>query len=495
MATDEREPQFERALARHLRNSSPDSACPDSETLAAYHECALSLDEMARWKEHIVNCARCQEILVLIEQSEHVQAEEWEDQNVPVAAEQAVAPLMRAATSPRQEESSSLAAEAVRKVTPIVKAKARRPLRWAVPLGAVAAAVIVWVGIHEHGLQRGRFDESVQVARNRQTPPAAAPTPESTPQKNELATTRALDEETRAKKSTPPSQSPEPPRAQVTANLPSGAVNKLDNKEDKRKDVGGMLTADNLKSVRPNAPKTREVDGFSAAGVPTAAPRVSGGVAGNRARDEGQQKLKKQAPPVPTNQEVSGGAQAQTPPPAPITTQTVTVEPPKQPSAASESVEVQQSTELQQQVTNNTVAELSRNSRASKAGFRQAAASDRRYIVTPDERQAWRVGDQGAILRTSNSGKTWKEQNSGVTADLVSGSAPSRDVCWLIGKAGTILLTTDGGKHWKQVASPITGDLGSIVATDALRAAVWDAAGQKSFKTNDGGETWTPANQ
>jgi hypothetical protein len=496
MATDERDQQFERALARHLRDASPDSACPDPETLAAYHERALSLDEMARWKEHIVGCPRCQETLSLVEQSEHVHAEEWKDQNVPIATEQAVAPVMRAAAaSPYQEEAPLPSTEAVQRVTPMVKPTARRPLRWAVPLGALAAAVIVWVGIHERGLQRSRLDQSVQIARNQQSPPVPATTPQSTLPKNEESPAKALDAETRAKRSTPPSQSLESPRAEVTASTPSVTTNELDHKEDKQKDIGGMLTADNLKTVQPNLPKPRESAKISSAGTPAAAPRVSGGNA-EFARDERQKELKKQAPPLQTNQPVSGGAQAQTPPPPPITTQTVTVQPPKQPSAASESVEVQQSAELQQQATNRKVEELSRNARLSTlAGFLQTAAGDRRYIVTPDEQQAWRVGDQGAIFRTSNFGKTWKAQNSGVTVDLTSGSAPSRDVCWLIGKAGTVLLTTDGGKHWKQVPSPITGDLGSIFATDALRATVWDAVGQKSFKTTDGGETWTPGNQ
>jgi len=77
MATDDREQQFERALARLLRDASPDSQCPDAETLSAYHERTLPLDQMTLWKEHISGCVLCQEILALVEQSENVHTEEW----------------------------------------------------------------------------------------------------------------------------------------------------------------------------------------------------------------------------------------------------------------------------------------------------------------------------------------------------------------------------------------------------------------------------------
>src|SRR5277367_1859030 len=82
MGPDERDQQFERALGRHLRNAERDAACPDPETLAAYHERTLSLEEMARWKEHIAGCARCQEALALLEQSETALAEGWRSEEV-----------------------------------------------------------------------------------------------------------------------------------------------------------------------------------------------------------------------------------------------------------------------------------------------------------------------------------------------------------------------------------------------------------------------------
>src|SRR6201993_1721714 len=72
------DPKFERALAQHLRGGSAQANCPDAETLAAYHERNLSLEEMARWKEHISACELCQEALALVETTENQLAEERE---------------------------------------------------------------------------------------------------------------------------------------------------------------------------------------------------------------------------------------------------------------------------------------------------------------------------------------------------------------------------------------------------------------------------------
>ena len=83
MPADDRDPKFERALAHHLRAGSA-AGCPDAETLAAYQERSLSLEERAHWKQHIAGCAACQETLALVETTENQLAEEWQGQDVPV---------------------------------------------------------------------------------------------------------------------------------------------------------------------------------------------------------------------------------------------------------------------------------------------------------------------------------------------------------------------------------------------------------------------------
>ena len=82
MPSDDRDRQLEKALARHLRSDAIDAACPDAEILAAYHERTLSLEEMAQWKQHIAGCARCQETLSLVEESNILQGSEEENRKM-----------------------------------------------------------------------------------------------------------------------------------------------------------------------------------------------------------------------------------------------------------------------------------------------------------------------------------------------------------------------------------------------------------------------------
>jgi len=130
-------------------------------------------------------------------------------------------------------------------------------------------------------------------------------------------------------------------------------------------------------------------------------------------------------------------------------------------------------------------------SRSRAVALLKLASVDSRYIVAPDQRVAWRVGDAGKIERSTDRGQTWKTQSSAASADLTGGSAPSDKICWVVGKSGTILLTTDGGKHWKQITSPIATDLGEIHGTDELHAWISDISSQNKFETSNGGATWT----
>jgi len=114
-------------------------------------------------------------------------------------------------------------------------------------------------------------------------------------------------------------------------------------------------------------------------------------------------------------------------------------------------------------------------------------------IVAPGQKHVWRVGEGGSISRSTDGGKTWQRQTSGVSVDLASGSATSDKTAWVAGKSGTLLLTTDGGKHWKRIATPITGDLGGVHALDARHASIWDVPNRRSFETSDGGNTWMPS--
>src|SRR6266436_3485753 len=132
MPSDNRERSFENALASHLRASSPKGglhrACSDAETLAAYHERSLAREQMASLKTHVTDCERCQQILA------HLQASD----QIPVSA---------ANTAPQ-------ATAAANSSVLVLHARRRALWRWVAPAGALAAALLVWVAVHENGSVR-----------------------------------------------------------------------------------------------------------------------------------------------------------------------------------------------------------------------------------------------------------------------------------------------------------------------------------------------------
>src|SRR4029077_17566149 len=102
----------------------------------------------------------------------------------------------------------------------------------------------------------------------------------------------------------------------------------------------------------------------------------------------------------------------------------------------------------------------------------------------------WRVSPAGIIERSTDKGATWEVQSSGVVSDLLTGSAPTSDVCWIVGRNGTILRTTDSGSHWQKLNAPSTDDLNSIFAVNAQQATVSTSTPQKSYRTTNAGKTW-----
>src|SRR5882762_9168900 len=128
MPLDDRERSFENAFARHLRPSGTPGACFNAETLAAYHEQSLEPGVMASVKAHITECGRCQQILAQLQATDEI-------------------PLASGIAHPQ-----AAAAKTAVRVIP-----ARKPTlwRWVAPAGALAAALLVWVTVHESN--SGRF--------------------------------------------------------------------------------------------------------------------------------------------------------------------------------------------------------------------------------------------------------------------------------------------------------------------------------------------------
>src|SRR6266851_1053386 len=202
MAPDERDRRFDKALARHLRSAAPageaarlpalpasqGGSCPDSETLAAYHERSLLPEELNSWKEHIVGCANCQNILAQLEATDEISFEAAERAEVvakgsePVIAARNVE-AFPAAAAPGQSQRAAGAAPPKKSRRALLLRGAR--WQWLAPAGAIAAGLLVWIALHENQPLALPSLKEVQVA-TRQAPPPPPPSvstvvPEVTP--------------------------------------------------------------------------------------------------------------------------------------------------------------------------------------------------------------------------------------------------------------------------------------------------------------------------
>lgn len=494
MPSDDRDQQFDRALARHLRSASPDAACPDAEILAAYHERSLSLEEMAQWKAHMVSCSRCQETLALLEQTESVAANDWEKTEVPAALQ---ASRARSESKDTKKEEPALTMPAAGAAPAPVEIRSaskvavgtRRRVPWSivVPAGALAAGLLVWVAVHERTNLLMQKAVSVQVAENREaSPPASSAAPQYGKAEARDEGAAALQSKNRADRK--PSAAPTSPalHAQAPSLAPSAVP------PPAAKELGGLeqdklaqLDAEKSAGTFPAGvggalgPVTRKRAVAAAPPAPKAAPgRAGGPLVANQMQNQMQnQNAMQNANQAPNSAANQAADQATNQPLAEEKKDARQAQ--KQKSEAPAVYSITESVEV-------SAAEVPINGR----NFSMLQVVGGGLIVSPNKKQAWRVGPAGKIERSNDAGKTWNLQNSGVAADLLTGSAPSDNVCWLVGKAGTVLLTTDGGKHWKQVASPISDDLGGVHALDAQRASIWDAPHGKTFATSDGGLTW-----
>jgi len=492
MRAKDRDRLFEKALARHLSGGADggDSACPDAETLAAYHEGALSADEMSAAKKHFVSCARCQEVLEQLAATQSVSELRNQEDELAVGG----ASLRPENDEVYGEASVSSAISRAPKETESRVAhfpsKKKWLLRWAAPAGAIAAGLLLYVSLRDFRSPAKRAESATQTAENRednsnlrdsyavpgvpqkapQTPPPAAPKQKddefaartSRQQAASPAPSVLLDELERLRsKAEPPTDSkPEKNLAEPLVPAPKSAANA------NTPQSGGRSTLEQ----EANPAKTKSFD--------AAQSGVAGGSLQNGA--EGQQsQIQLQASGAATG---APAASPSSPVPAP----------PVPPASASQQVTV---TAAAPEVANETVEVSALNKKeanlpAMSRNVLDPAMLPPRMVVAPNEKSIWRFGEHGAIAHSSDGGKTWKLQEVPVTATLTSGSAPAKNICWIAGAAGTLLRTTDGGKHWQLIIAPIAGDVGGVMASDGRHATIWDGPRLATYQTSNGGKTW-----
>jgi len=451
MPADDRERSFENALASHLRadgsaGAQPNS-CADPEVLAAYHEGSLEPEQIASVKTHLTACTRCQEILALLGATDEI----------PTAATN---------TAP----AGIAAPKANVRVLP-----ARRPTvwRWVAPAGALAAALLVWVAVHENNslsipAKKPTLDANrTEPAQDLRLPPAAmAPPPDST-LRGKVSSDSLL----------PLRADPQAKVARRANELPQGILKQKDLSSAAKKSAASENfdeLADSSLHSRRNADLGR------AEAAKNEAAKTDAKSESKEKSADANARVRRDAPSADSLQpalEPQPGAMASVTPAAP----------PSPVAGASIGGVLAESAPVSGRVTQQQEIEgMSRYKR--KAEMRLANSIAEVTISAPDGQVSWRVGQAGVIEFSSDAGKTWTMQPSGVIADLLGGSAASDKVCWIVGRAGTILRTTDGGAHWQKLRPPTQDDLRSVFAVDARQATVSPA--NAKYQTTDGGITW-----
>ncbi len=445
MDSGEQDKLFERLLARAVRQMmQPGGAdCPDAETLAAYSEGALGEADAARCELHFSTCARCQQVLASLPAAEAM----------PVEESELVAALRVPAEATTEAPVYSLAAARASVATP--QRGEAAPLervqrrggwlgwRWLVPVAAAGLATIVWVAVrptvpdspHSEVATRAPAQRSTEVAQgNPPQQPALAYKTESHP---------APADASRQQKS---------PAAERELRLAAKDKSTADEFRDEKKGAAQALAAPGMAE--------KEVPSLDQAAPPRKAE------ADKLARDS---RLRASA-----GMDAFGKAQ---PSPAPPPTAAA-------PSAANEAV-----AEMGKENKRPSALAKARAKADAPAMALRTAMARSAYvlIVTPLRTSFWRVGPGGSIEVSRDNNRTWQPQESGVSADLAAGSAPSEKICWVVGSAGTILRTTDG-EHWEKIASPAALDWTEVKAEDAQTATI--ASGHARYFTTNGGRTW-----
>src|SRR5262245_33152504 len=373
--------------------------CLDAETAARYADGALNRSERAAVESHAAGCARCQALLAAM-----------------------------ARTAP-----------------PVVsRSWFRSPiLAWAVPLTAVAAALLLYVQVAPKSRRAAPVDAREMEARQvrpTETDAVAAPT--------ESGAVTALTENKTAAAPTGRIAKPSAERAPAADVQAKAAQRPADGPREAYRSGVTSAKAQQAQAQPPaNAATTPGSAAETVAGAATAPVP--------------------QASPAPSRM-----ADAATPPPAPVA-------PPAPRIAAAPSA---------------PPAAASRDEASARGNAMQALAlSSRRApstIVIPSSTAStrWRVIST-VVQRSTDSGMTWIDtQPTGASLAPAAGASPSPSVCWLVGPQGLVLLSTDG-RTWKRVVFPETVDLTSVLAIDATAATVTTADG-RTFNTTDGGLSW-----
>lgn len=110
-----------------------------------------------------------------------------------------------------------------------------------------------------------------------------------------------------------------------------------------------------------------------------------------------------------------------------------------------------------------------------------------------DATTGWAAGNKGLILKTTDGGNSWTNQNSGTTKYLNSVFFTSTSNGFIVGDSNIVLKTTNGGSTWTMNPTPTNLYFNDVYFTSSSNGWIIGSDG-KVFKTTDGGSNWSTVN-
>ena len=129
----------------------------------------------------------------------------------------------------------------------------------------------------------------------------------------------------------------------------------------------------------------------------------------------------------------------------------------------------------------------------------QTSGNTVRDIQFIDTNNGWRSDELGDVFNTTDGGKTWKRQATGVNADLSQILVHSlQDIVAVSPSSNLLVVSEDGGKTWRKHILPITGTASSLAVHPLGRGRVLVRRypGATDYKTahflDHAATTWQP---
>lgn len=464
MANEDRERNFEQALARHLRGEVGAVACPDEETLAAFHERTLSSAEMKATTEHVAACSRCQEIFDQLVATDEIPLPEGAQNDFKLRDSALSTGALYIDYAARQTPIPAIAGQPKPPLkTPknISSGRGFETSRWVAPAGAIAAVLLIWLVARDNKTQPLSRSENVQIAQEQPTENRLVPRP--------LPAARPPT----SRESKVPSESQKDNARTRQPSAESGAVHAPERYSPnlKARSADRDIASSDSQTNAPAAPSA------SSSLAPQAVPSPS---ANQESRSSSPSTAAVSAPTSAPSREL----RAQSVPATGATAKTDA----KQSANAIHTFEPRSNGN--EGIEGLATEQVTATGQLAPPSLKKDNFDKSKIILAPKGAMRWRLLPAGQIEQSVDSGATWVPQSSGVKVELLAGSAPSQAVCWLVGRAGTILRTTDGGGHWNKLVSPISGDIVGVEAVDAMTATIFDSTRSAPSVTHNGGVTW-----